>query len=189
MSRQSRNSAAEAVPRVMLRFASVSQMVTTRRESGNGSGFSKIPLTTLKITIFAAMPIAKVRMATAAKPGFRGGRHSDFGDRHSREYRDFQRGQRNFAETAAVSGFAPGRHHLGDGREPQHYTRHRLGCGIPGLARHESRFPGAFRISRAVLRDYGQRRSRTGLGLASIRKLFPHVARHANNRPGLYTRR
>jgi hypothetical protein len=59
------------MPRVMLRFASVSQTVTTRPESGNGSGFSKIPLTTLKITMFAPMPIAKVKMATAAKPGFR----------------------------------------------------------------------------------------------------------------------
>src|SRR5271154_2341206 len=59
------------MPRLMLRFASVSQMVTTRRESGNGSGFSKIPLTTLKITTFAPMPIARVNIATTAKPGFR----------------------------------------------------------------------------------------------------------------------
>src|SRR5260370_610916 len=52
MSRQSRNSAAEAVPRVMLRFASVSQMVTTRPESRNGSGFTSTPFTILQLTTF-----------------------------------------------------------------------------------------------------------------------------------------
>ena len=42
-----------------------------RLESGNGSGRSKTPFTTLKMTAFAPIPIAKVKIATIAKPGLR----------------------------------------------------------------------------------------------------------------------
>jgi len=41
-----------------------------RSGSGNGSGLSRTPLTTLKIAVLAPMPRAIVRMATAEKPGF-----------------------------------------------------------------------------------------------------------------------
>src|SRR6266542_858000 len=45
------------------------QTPTRRSGSGNGSGFSSTPYTTLKIAVLAPIPNARVRTATAAKPG------------------------------------------------------------------------------------------------------------------------
>jgi hypothetical protein len=42
-----------------------------RFESGNGSGRNKTPFTTLKMTALAPIPIARVNIATIAKPGLR----------------------------------------------------------------------------------------------------------------------
>jgi hypothetical protein len=39
---------------------------------GNGSGWSRMESSTLKMAVFAPMPRASVRMATAAKPGYDG---------------------------------------------------------------------------------------------------------------------
>ncbi len=50
--------------------ASVVLMVTRRSESATGKGFSSTALTTVKMVVFAPMPIASVRTATAVKPGF-----------------------------------------------------------------------------------------------------------------------
>src|SRR5262245_26976218 len=47
----------------------VSQMATTRSNSGKGSGFSSSALTALKIAVFAPMPSASVSMAINVKPG------------------------------------------------------------------------------------------------------------------------
>src|SRR2546426_11249182 len=44
--------------------------MTSRSAAGNGNGRSSTPLTTLKMAVFAPMPIASVSTATAVKPGF-----------------------------------------------------------------------------------------------------------------------
>ena len=46
------------------------QTITNRSGSEYGSGCKSTPLTTLKIAVFAPMPSASVRIATAVKPGF-----------------------------------------------------------------------------------------------------------------------
>src|SRR3954447_12800347 len=44
-------------------------MVTTARESGNGSGRSRTALTTLKMAVFAPMPRVSTASAETVKPG------------------------------------------------------------------------------------------------------------------------
>ena len=45
--------------------------MTSRDGSANGSGRRRMPRTTLKIAVFAPMPIASVNAATSVKPGER----------------------------------------------------------------------------------------------------------------------
>ncbi len=47
----------------------VSQIVTSRASSPNGSGRRRTPFTTLKIAVVTPMPSASVRMTAALKPG------------------------------------------------------------------------------------------------------------------------
>jgi len=48
----------------------VSQTSTRRSAPGNGNGFNKVLLMTLKIVVLAPMPSASVSIATSVKPGF-----------------------------------------------------------------------------------------------------------------------
>ena len=56
----------EIAAEVSVRFPSL----TRRPESGKGSGFRSMALTTLKIIVFAPIPRASVTTATAVNPGF-----------------------------------------------------------------------------------------------------------------------
>jgi len=51
-------------------LSNVSHTNTSRLESGKGSGLRIVTFITVKITVLAATPNAKVKMATVAKPGF-----------------------------------------------------------------------------------------------------------------------
>ena len=67
--------------------ASRSHIITRRSARGNGSGASSSAWTTLKMAVFAPMPSASVKTATAVKPGERreAARHGRVAREHARQ--------------------------------------------------------------------------------------------------------
>src|SRR5580692_6152098 len=68
-SRQARNSAGEIEFRIQPRGGFFFEIATRDSVFLKGSGFRSMAYTAEKMAVFAPMPMARVRMAAAAKPG------------------------------------------------------------------------------------------------------------------------